>query len=138
MGYNAPVYAVDVSNGSTPGDVDPTVADPVTTYREVAQLGANGQFQFTETNAFSGDNGRAAILNDEPGAGLYYAAGNGGNGANPEPAQVITGAGAQLIQPSGQPTAAQNPAQPTVVGSFNIEQLGDKAISPARTTITAA
>jgi hypothetical protein len=127
MGYNAPVDAVDVSNGSTPGDVDPTVADPVTTYREVAQLGANGQFQFTETNAFSGDNGRAAILNDEPGAGLYYAAGNAGNGANPEPAQVITGAGAQLIQPSGQPTAAQNPPQPTAVGSFNIEQLGDKA-----------
>jgi len=127
VGYNAPVDAVDVSNGSTPGDIDPTVADPVTTYREVAQLGANGQFQFTETNAFSGDNGRAAILNDEQGAGLYYAGGNAGNGANPEPAQVITGAGAQLIQPLNQPTSAQNPPQSTAVGSFNIAQLGDKA-----------
>jgi hypothetical protein len=127
MGYNAPVDGVDVSNGSTPGDVDPTSADPVTAYREVAQLGANGRFQFTETNAFSGDNGRAALLNDERGADVYYAAGNAGNGANPEPAAVVTGAGAQLIQPSTLPTAKQTPAQPTAVGSFNITQLGDGA-----------
>jgi hypothetical protein len=127
VGYNAPVNAVDVSNGSTPGDVDPTSADPVITSREVAQLGTNGRFQFTETNAFSGDNGRAAILNDERGADVYYAAGNAGNGANPEPPQVITGAGAQLIQPSSKPTSAQDAGQPTPVGSFNITQLGDKA-----------
>jgi hypothetical protein len=127
VGYQAPVDAVDVSNGSTPGDVDPTVADPAVNFREVAQLGADGRFQFTETNAFSGDNGRAAILNDEHGADVYYAAGNAGNGANPEPPQVITGAGAQLIQPSSRPTSAQNPGQPTPVGSFNITELGDKA-----------
>ena len=127
VGYNAPVNAVDVSNGSTPGDVDPTSADPVTAFREVAQLGTNGRFQFTETNAFSGDNGRAAILNDERGADVYYAAGNAGNGTNPEPPAVITGAGAQLIQPSTKPTSEQDPGQPTPVGSFNITQLGDKA-----------
>ena len=54
-------------------------------YRVVGELGQDGTFHFTETNAFSGDNGRAAILNDESGAGLFYAAGNAGNGANPEP-----------------------------------------------------
>jgi hypothetical protein len=127
MGYNAPVGAVDVSNGNTPGDIDPTAADPVTTYREVAQLGAPGRFQFTETNAFSGDNGRAALLNDEPGVDLYYAAGNAGNGANPEPAAVITGAGAQLIKPSTLPAAAQTPGQPTPVGSFNTVEVGNTA-----------
>jgi hypothetical protein len=127
MGYNAPVDTADVSNANTPGDIDPTSADPGAYYREVAQLGANGRFQFTETNAFSGDNGRAAILNDEQGADLYYAAGNAGNGANPEPPQVVTGAGAQLIQPSRLPTKAQDPGQPTPVGSFNITQLGDAA-----------
>ena len=127
MGYQAPVGTADVSNANTPGDVDPTALVPGAYYREVAQLGANGQFGFTETNAYSGDNGRAAILNDEPGADVYYAAGNAGNGANPEPAAVVTGAGAQLITPSRLPASAQTPGQPTPVGSFNLTELGDSA-----------
>ena len=127
MGYQAPVDAADVSNDNTPGDVDPTSIDPDTTYREVAQLGTDGRFQFTETNAYSGDNGRAALLNDEPGADVYYTAGNAGNGANPEPAAVVTGAGAQLVEPSKLPTALQSPGQPTPVGSFNLTELGDSA-----------
>ena len=127
MGYNASVGTADVSNANTPGDVDPTSIDPDSYYREVAQLGTNGRFQFTETNAYSGDNGRAAILNDEPGADLYYSAGNAGNGANPEPAAVVTGAGAQLIQPSTLSTAAQTPGQPTPVGSFNGVEVGNAA-----------
>ena len=127
MGYNAPVDAADASNANTPGDIDPTSIDPGTAYREVAQLGANGRFQFTETNAYSGDNGRAALLNDEPGTDLYYTAGNAGNGANPEPAAVVTGAGAQLVTPSKLPTAKQTPGQPTPVGSFNVTELGASA-----------
>jgi hypothetical protein len=127
MGYQAPVDTADVSNANTPGDLDPTSLDPDSYYREVAQLGADGRFQFTETNAFSGDNGRAVLLNDEPGQDLYYAAGNAGNGANPEPAAVVTGAGAQLIQPSSLPTARQAPGQPTPVGSFNTTELGATA-----------
>jgi hypothetical protein len=129
MGYNAPVDAVDVSNANTPGDEDSTIADPAGPYyRVVGELGEDGTFHFTETNAFSGDNGRAAILNDEPGAGYFYAAGNAGNGKNPEPPAVVTGAGAQLIQPSGEPESAQTP--PTTLspaGSFNVLQLGDAA-----------
>jgi hypothetical protein len=50
-----------------------------------------------------------------------------GNGANPEPAQVVTGAGAQLIQPSKLPESEQVVPQPTPVGSFNITDLGDPA-----------
>jgi hypothetical protein len=127
MGYNAPVGTPDASNANTPGAIDPTSADPGSNYRTVSELGQDGAFHFTDTNAFSGDNGRAAILNDEPGAGLLYAAGNAGDGANPEPAGVVTGAGAQLIQPSTSPESAQTPGQPTPVGSFNILQLGDAA-----------
>lgn len=127
MGYQAPVAAADVSNDNTPGDVDPTSADPGSAYREVAQLGANGRFQFTETNAYSGDNGRAALLNDSAGSDLYYTAGNAGNGANPEPAAVVTGAGAQIVKPSNLSTALQNPGQPTPAGSFNTVELGDSA-----------
>ena len=124
MGYNAAADHADVSNANTPGDIDPTSADPDAYYRVVGELGENGSFHFTETNAFSGDNGRAAILNDEPGAGVFYAAGNGGNGASPEPPQVIDGTGAQLIQPSTLPEAQQTVPQPTAVGSFNVTQVG--------------
>ena len=122
MGYDAPVGAVDVSNSNTPGAVDST--NPVTSqvYRVVAQLGADGKFHFTETNAYSGNNGRAAIYNDA--AGIYYTAGNAGNGGNPEPNGVVLGAGAQLLSPAGEPESAQTPGQPTPVGSFNaVEEL---------------
>ena len=127
MGYDAAPGAVDVSNSNTPGVVDPTSADPDAYYREVARLGADGRIQYTATNAYSGNNGRAVILNDEPGADLYYTAGNAGNGANPEPAGVVSGAGAQMITPSNLPLALQNPGQPTPVGSFNTTEVGNAA-----------
>ncbi len=142
MGYNAADGQADVSNANTPGDPDPTSADPGAYYRVVGELGEDGTFHFTETNAFNGDNGRAAILNDEPGAGLFYAAGNAGNGANPEPSQVVTGAGAQLIQPSNQPESEQNPGSPTPVGSFSVEPTGchpsTRGTRSPRTTTSAA
>ncbi|HLI01673.1 MAG TPA: hypothetical protein VKV06_12875 [Acidimicrobiales bacterium] len=127
MGYVAPVDSVDVSNANTPGVIDPTNPVPGTDYRAVAQLGANGKFTFTETNAYSGNNGRTAILNDSDGADVYYTAGNAGNGSNPQPAGVVAGAGTQLIHPSHQPEAVQNPGAPTPAGSFSVTELGDKA-----------
>ena len=130
MGYDAASDAVDVSNSNTPGVIDPTSADPGADYRVVAQLGADGRIQYAATNAYSGNNGRAAILNDEPGADVYYTAGNAGNGANPEPAGIVSGAGAQMIKPSALPLGWQQPGQPTPVGSFNTVQVGyaaDKA-----------
>jgi hypothetical protein len=93
MGYLAPVDALDVSNSNTPGVADPTNPDPGADYRVVAQLDSQGHFQFTETNAYSGNNGRAAIMNEEH-AHVIYAAGNAGNGANPQPDGIIAGAGA--------------------------------------------
>ena len=123
LGYNAPVDTADVSNSSTPGDVDPTNPTNNDYYRVVGQIGQDGRFHFTETNAFSGDNGRSVIYNDA--AGLYYGAGNAGNGANPEPQGVVTGAGAQLITPSSLPESQQSPGQPVPVGSFDaVTQLG--------------
>src|SRR6201994_219918 len=127
MGYVAPPRAIDVSNSNTPGAVDPTNPVPGTDYRAVAQLDQNGRMAFTETNAYSGNNGRAAILNDEPGADVYYTAGNAGNGANPQPAGIVEGAGAQIFGPSLKPEADQKPGTPTPVASFSITQLGDAA-----------
>ena len=127
MGYVARPGTVDVSNANTPGVIDPT--NPVTGayYRAVVQLDRQGRFSFTETNAYSGDNGRAAILNDTNGNRVYYMAGNAGNGSNPQPDGVILGAGAQIATPQDKPESAQQPGQPAPVGSFNVTQLGDKA-----------
>ena len=129
VGYVAPPGAIDASNSNTPGEIDPTTADSATpTYRAVAQVNARAQFRFTETNAFSGDNGRGAILDPEDGPkGTIFAVGNAGNGTNPEPAAVIDGTGSQILTPADEPEAAQNPATPTPFGNFNITELGSSA-----------
>jgi hypothetical protein len=78
---------LDVSASNTPGVCDPT--NPVITtfesnpvipaayYRAVAEVDAEGHFRFTDGNAYSGDNGRAAI---KGGNGLYYMVGNDNSG----------------------------------------------------------
>ncbi|HTP23232.1 MAG TPA: hypothetical protein VMJ65_26730 [Solirubrobacteraceae bacterium] len=120
MGYKAPVAALDVSNSNTPGVIDPT--NPVTgaDYRVVADLGRDGRGSFTLTNAYSGNNGRASILNNA--ANVIYTAGNAGNGNNPQPNGIILGAGAQILSRSWDPEWFQHPGAPTPVGSFNITQ----------------
>jgi hypothetical protein len=124
MGYVAPIDAIDVSNSNTPGVVDPTNPVGENVYRAVAQVDERGTFHFTQTNAYSGNNGRAAILNDRHGANVIYTSGNAGNGSNPQPNGVIIGAGAQIMTPSASPEVAQSTGDPTPVGSFNITQLG--------------
>jgi hypothetical protein len=123
MGYVAPVDAIDVSNSNTPAVVDPTNPVGENFYRAVAQMDKFGRFNFTETNAYSGNNGRAALLNNF--SGVVYTAGNAGNGGNPQPNGVIIGAGAQILTPLFLSESAQNPGMPTPVGSFNVTQLGD-------------
>jgi hypothetical protein len=127
MGYLAPLNAVDVSNSNAPAVVDPTNPVPGSNFRIVAEVDAHGRFHFTKTNAYSGNNGRAALLNDKNGANVVYTAGNAGNGANPQPNGIIIGAGMQILTPERTPLAAQNSGLPTPVGSFNITQLGFKA-----------
>jgi hypothetical protein len=126
MGYLARPNAIDVSNSNTPAVFDPTNPVPGADYRVVAELTQQGQFHFTETNAYSGNNGRAAILNDSRGEPVIYTAGNAGNGGNPQPDGIITGGGAQILRPQHQPEHAQQPGAPAPVGSFSVTQLGDK------------
>jgi hypothetical protein len=135
MGYLSPVNAIDVSNSNTPDVVDPTNPVPSTDFRVVASVDQLGQLHFTKTNAYSGNNGRAAILNNANGANVYYTTGNAGNGANPQPNGVIVGAGAQIVTPSKLALAQQpDPGQPTPVGSFNVTELGDKADKTGKDT----
>src|SRR5215471_6894093 len=62
MAYIAPLNSIDGSNSNTPGVYDPTNPAGGSYYRAVVQVGANGAIQVTPTNAYSGNNGRAAIL----------------------------------------------------------------------------
>ena len=126
MGYHAPVNAIDVSNANTPAAVDPTNPVGENVFRVVGQVDQHGKFRFTLTNAYSGNNGRAAILNNT-GANLVYTAGNAGNGSNPQPDSIIIGTGEQILTPEVKAEVAQSPGVPTPVGSFNVTQLGAKA-----------
>ena len=125
MGYFAPINALDVSNSNTPAAIDPTNPVPAAVLRVVATVDHNGNFKFTATNAYSGNNGRAAILNNSDGANFFYTSGNAGNGASPQPDGIIIGAGAQFVEPENAPLVAQSPGDPTPLGSFNITQLGN-------------
>jgi hypothetical protein len=125
--YVAPINAIDVSNANTPGVIDPTNPVGVAYYRAAVTVDRSGKFTFTETNAYSGNNGRAAILNNTNGANFFYTSGNAGNGSNPQPNGVILGAGAQIIDPSTAPESFQTPGTPTPLGSFSVTLLGDKA-----------
>ena len=121
--YVAPVNTIDVSNSNTPDAVDGTNPVGTSYYRAVATLDADGHFHFTETNAYSGNNGRAAIWNNSNGANFFYTAGNAGNGNTPQPSGVVLGAGAQIIDPVHEPEAEQTPGMPTPVGSFSVTEI---------------
>ena len=88
MGYNAPVNALDVSNSNTPGVIDPT--NPVTSAGVSRVIGSvdltTGALTATNTNAYSGNNGRAAVLVN----GTYYTVGNAGNGAKTGPLSALS------------------------------------------------
>ncbi len=131
MGYVAPVGAIDASNSDTPGAPDPTNSGPRTPYyRAVADIDRAGKFLFTQTNAYSGNNGRAAVLNSSNDS--IYTAGNAGNGANPEPQGVVEGAGTQIMARSTLPESQQTTGAPTPLNNFNVTQLGDAADKSAK------
>jgi hypothetical protein len=114
---------LDVSNSNTPGVCDPTnpvistfLTNPVVPtayYRGVAEVDADGHISFTDGNAYSGDNGRAAI---KAGNDLYYTVGNSNNG-NLSKKQMSTtqdgidlsnATGAELLFPRATPPIPPN------------------------------
>jgi hypothetical protein len=127
---------IDVSASNTPGNCDPTnpvissvPSNPAPTayYRAVAEVDAHGHIGVTQGNAYSGDNGRAAI---KAANGLYYMAGNDNNGNIPKKdllltqigVNIVNGTGAELLVP-GQP--APTPPDIAMIGRLMFES-GDK------------
>ncbi|MGD0103078.1 MAG: hypothetical protein ABSC06_03465 [Rhodopila sp.] len=142
MGYVAQPNILDVSNANTPGNVDPTNTDIQTpTYRAVVEIDLtrwrNG-ITATPVNAYSGNNGRAAILaTDVNGSGQheYLMAGNAGNGSGTEPVDIVNDTGVQTIVPGstspdttviGAPQGTPGTANGFEYG-FAVAQLGDPA-----------
>jgi hypothetical protein len=99
---------IDVSASNTPGVCDPT--NPVTSslqnspnvptayYRAVAEVDADGHLSLTDGNAYSGDNGRAAI---KGGNGDYYMVGNDNSGNIPKKQLLSTIPGVELANATG-------------------------------------
>ncbi len=99
---------LDVSASNTPGVCDPTnpvittfESDPVVPaayYRAVAEVDEDGHISFTDGNAYSGDNGRAAI---KGGNDLYYMVGNDNSGNLSKKQMTTTTDGIDLANATG-------------------------------------
>jgi uncharacterized protein (TIGR03437 family) len=115
VAYVAPPNTIDVSNSNAPGVYDPTNPAGGSYFRAVLQVGGNGAMQVTPTNAYSGNNGRAAMLAN----GFYYLAGNDNNGAG-TPTNVVTSTGVEMATPGQSATTP-----PTMIGTFSVSQYTD-------------
>lgn len=110
---------IDVSASSTPGICDPTnpvisssestPIVPTAYYRAVAEVDASGNLTVTDGNAYSGDNGRAAIKGAN---GMYYMAGNDNSGNLSKKQLTITPIGIDLINATGAETLAPGGVAP--------------------------
>ena len=126
MGYATSPNQLDISNSNTPAvasDTGNTDTAPAT-YRVVAQLNANGTIETTDTNAYPGNNGRAAVLGSN---GNYYTVGNAGNGGSGA-STTTQYTGVQSVTPGANATTST----PNSVGTYNITQQGDPADKPAK------
>jgi hypothetical protein len=130
VGYGgAGVGALDVSNSDAVTGQDPT--NPVTyafgsAYahpRTIVSMDAHGQFTYTPTINYGGNNGRSALLGSN---GLYYMVGNSNNGnaakfgaANGTNPDVTTTTGLEVVAPlnaasSNAPAAASAEVDPFI------------------------
>ena len=117
---------LDISNSNTPGVVDPT--NPVVSqyYRSVAEVDADGHLQITEGNAYSGNNGRAAIKANW----LYYMTGNNNNGGLSKTQLTATQVGIALVTSTGAEllvTGQTPPVPPNInkIDDFEVTQVID-------------
>jgi hypothetical protein len=117
---------LDVSNSNTPGVIDPS--NPVSSqyYRAVAEVDANGNISITDGNAYSGNNGRAAMK----AGSFYYLAGNDNNGGLSKGQLSTTQVGVNLVTSTGAellvPGQAPPPFPPNIkmIGDFEVTQIG--------------
>ena len=123
-GFPTAVNVFDDSNANSPGVIDPTNAAVGQYYRSVAEVDSGGHLRITEGNAYSGDNGRAAIK----GHGLYYTVGNDNSGNLSKKQTTTTIVGEELVQSTGAELLVPGQAPPlppniNKIGDFEIDQV---------------
>jgi hypothetical protein len=132
VGYGgAGVGALDVSNSDAVANQDPT--NPVShafgaSYafpRTIVSMNASGNFVYTPTINYGGNNGRSALLSSN---GLYYTVGNANNGdaaafgsANGTSPDVTETTGLEAVTPIN--AATWNAVTPTASGSAEVNPL---------------
>jgi hypothetical protein len=127
-GYPTGANVLDISNSNTPGVIDPSNPDVGQFYRGVAEVDAFGHIQITDSNAYTGDNGRAVIK----GEGNYYMAGNDNNGGlkttqltdTQVGVNLVNTTGAEFLVPGQAPVAPPNYQK---IGDFEVGQLPEYA-----------
>jgi hypothetical protein len=127
MGYVAPPNTLDVSNSNTPNHFDSTNPVSGNYQREVGQIDANGNLIVTPVNAYSGNNGRNAILATNvngSGQDYYYMVGNAGNGSGTESTTLVDNTGVQMTTPGGSADTTPVGVQQGTVGASNGYQYG--------------
>ncbi len=115
----------DVSNGNTPGLIDPTNAAVGQYYRSVAEVDAHGHLMVTDGNAYSGDNGRGAFKGS---TGFYYMVGNDNSGNLSKKQTTTTTVGEELVNATGAEFLVPGqvpPVPPNInkIGDFEITQV---------------
>jgi hypothetical protein len=125
VAYNSTPGLLDISNSNTFSPIDVTnptyalsLSTPIvnfspSTYRTVVQLNKDGSLEFTDTNAYSGNNGRAAILDNQ--TNTYFLVGNAGNSGTNTPNTMLS----NLSDNTGVQKIAAGSATPTttVIGA---------------------
>jgi hypothetical protein len=116
--YNAAPNTLDASNSNTPLVPDSTSPDQTGPFNRVfSDLDANGDWTFTDSNSFSGDNGRAVLLNNA--TNTFYAAGNSNSGTTTTENPITLSGGAQAVAQSFDSQADQGLGSPfTRLGNF--------------------
>ncbi len=130
MGYVAPPNTLDASNSNTPNHFDATNPVASSDQRAVAQIDANGNLVVTPVNAYSGNNGRNAVLATNAngsGQNYYYMVGNAGNGSGTEPVNIVNNTGVQMTTPSGSADTTVVGVQQGTPGASNGFQFGYSA-----------
>jgi hypothetical protein len=122
LGFPTAANVFDVSNANSPGVVDPTNAAVGHYYRSVAEVDSHGHLKITESNAYSGDNGRGAIK----GNGLYYMVGNDNSGNLSKKQTTATIIGDELVHSTGAELLVPGQAAPVPP---NIDKIGDFEIN---------
>jgi hypothetical protein len=110
------VNTLDASNSNTPGIFDSTNPVGTSFYRAVGVINANGNLTVNVTNAYNGNNGRAAIYaNRQADPGLFYTVGNSNNGSGTT-TPIVTSTGLEVVTPGATASSGPNCTVATTVG----------------------